>query len=158
VSSVFFGEHHLTSVFSIALANTFFNSEESESATELTAQGIPLRATSSTGGDSLGVQTPRVARSIRSFADARKVDMANERLPQFEPTSMPGIFPSPSMRIGGRADLDENVESLIRKTLREESQEGVNEDDLVERVAERLAKGRSLTAPRPSALKRHGTT
>ncbi|KAH6904161.1 serine/threonine-protein phosphatase 2B catalytic subunit [Coprinopsis sp. MPI-PUGE-AT-0042] len=133
--------------------------EESESVTELTAQGIPLRATSSTGLDSLGVQTPRVARSIRSFADARAVDMANERLPQFEPTSTPGIFPSPSMRIGGRVDLDENVETLIRNALRDERQDGVNEDDLVERVAERLAKGRSLApGPRPSALKRHGTT
>ena len=139
------------------LTNTI--SEEAESATELTTQGIPLRATTSTGLDSLGVHTPRVARSIRSFADARAVDMANERLPQFEPTSAPGMFPAPSMKIGGRVDIDENVETLIRKTLRDERQEGETEDDLVERVAERLAKGRSLApGQRPSALKRHGTS
>lgn len=99
-----------------------------------------------------------MSRTIRSFADARKVDIANERLPQFEQQS--GIFPAPSMRLSGRGgDIDESVETLIRRTIREEiDEENADEDGLVDRVAERLSHGRTLAPGRPSALKRHGTT
>ncbi|KAJ2929555.1 hypothetical protein H1R20_g7539, partial [Candolleomyces eurysporus] len=88
----------------------------------------------------------------------RKSDIANERLPEFE--RRPDMFPAPSMRLGGR-DVDAgSSDTLIRRTLAEEREgEDDNEDALVEKVAERLAKGRTLgVGSRPAALKRYGTT
>ena len=98
-----------------------------------------------------------MSRAIRSFADARKVDIANERLPQFEQQS--AIFPAPSMRLNGRTELDESVETLIRRTIRAELSGGnANEDELVSKVADKLAQGRTLGPGTAAPLKRHGTT
>jgi serine/threonine-protein phosphatase 2B catalytic subunit len=44
------------------------------------------------------------------------------------------------------------MELLIKKTLEEEGEEG----DVVERIAEKIARGRRVME-RPAALKRHGT-
>lgn len=63
------------------------------------------------------------------------------------------------MRLGGRDVEAGNMETLIRRTLTEERDGNDDEDALVERVAERLAAGRTLgPGQRPSSLKRHGTT
>lgn len=79
----------------------------------------------------------------------RRLDLRNERLPEFNPNIAPTLFSGPSMR---RGSTDSGMELLIKKTLDEEGDEG----DVVERIAERLARGRRITE-RPSALKRHGT-
>lgn len=78
----------------------------------------------------------------------RRLDLQNERLPQFDPDIAP-TFTGSSMR---RGSTDSGMEFLIKKTLEEEGEEG----DVVERIAEKLARGRRITE-RPSALKRHGT-
>jgi serine/threonine-protein phosphatase 2B catalytic subunit len=75
--------------------------------------------------------------------------MRNERLPEFNPNIAPTVFSGPSMR---RGSTDSGMELLIKKTLEEEGDEG----GVVERIAEKLARGRRITE-RPSALKRHGT-
>jgi serine/threonine-protein phosphatase 2B catalytic subunit len=78
------------------------------------------------------------------------LDLANERLPDFE--NRPTIFPVPSMRATSRRDSDGmDMEYLIKRTLDEEGDEG----DVVEKLAEKIARGRSITA-KPS-LKRHDT-
>ncbi|KAF9043876.1 Metallo-dependent phosphatase [Hymenopellis radicata] len=130
--------------------------EEAESASELTLSEEG-NLTRRFGGDALGVQ--QINRSIRSFDDARKSDMMNERLPTFHdpgPPSPGAVFPPPSMRLSSRrgsADGDSlNMEYLIRKTLEEE-----NGDELIEALAEKVAHSRRITG-RPSALKRHDTT
>jgi serine/threonine-protein phosphatase 2B catalytic subunit len=51
-----------------------------------------------------------------------------------------------------RGSADSGMELLIKKTLEEEGDEG----GVVERIAEKIARGRRITE-RPSALKRHGT-
>ncbi|TFK21382.1 serine/threonine-protein phosphatase 2B catalytic subunit [Coprinopsis marcescibilis] len=136
--------------------------EEAENATELTTDvNVPTEALSATGVDQLSVH--RLSKNIRSFADARKIDIANERLPEFSPEGQgthSDIFPAPSMRIAGREGAASK--DLIMQTLREELDgTAPNMDDLVERVAERLSgKGGNAasSASRPAALKRHGTT
>ncbi|KAJ2929566.1 hypothetical protein H1R20_g7537, partial [Candolleomyces eurysporus] len=128
--------------------------EESESATEL-AVAIPSEGALP---NQLAVNGAKISKSIHSFEEARKSDIANERLPEFE--RRPDMFPAPSMRLGGR-DVDAgSLDTLIRRTLAEEREgEDDNEDALVEKVAERLAKGRTLgVGSRPAALKRYGTT
>ena len=51
------------------------------------------------------------------------------------------------------------MDTLIRRTLQEERESEDDDDMLVEKVAERLAMGRTLgPGQRPSALKRHGTS
>lgn len=123
--------------------------EEAETASELTMGDELSRGRS----DALGVQ--QVGRSIRTFADARRSDMMNERIPTFEPT-VPGTFPVPSMRYPGRRGSAEgegfDMDTLIRRTLEENDASGV-----VERLAEKLAKERKPTG-RPMPLKRHETT
>ncbi|RXW22783.1 hypothetical protein EST38_g3094 [Candolleomyces aberdarensis] len=128
--------------------------EESESATEL-AVAIPSEGALP---NQLAVNGTKISKSIHSFEEARKSDIANERLPEFERRS--DMFPAPSMRLGGR-DVDAgSLDTLIRRTLAEEREaEGDDDDALVEKVAERLAKGRTLgVGSRPAALKRYGTT
>lgn len=94
--------------------------------------------------------------------NSRRSDLMNERLPVFEPDSSPSaspttMFPPPSMRLPSRraGSMGEglNMEMLIKKTLEED------EDDspIVERLAERIARGRRVTG-RPQPLKRHETT
>ena len=65
----------------------------------------------------------------------------------------PTIFPVPSMRVTSRRDSKETIDMdyLIKRTLDEEGDEG----DVVEKLAEKIARGRSITA-KPS-LKRHDT-
>lgn len=128
--------------------------EEAESASEL-SMGDESSSSGAVGGrtDALGVQ--QAGRSIRTFADARRSDMMNERIPTFEPP-VPGAFPVPSMRYPGRRGSAEgeglNMEALIRRTLEEND----DAEGAVERLAERLAKGRRVTG-RPMPLKRHET-
>jgi len=62
------------------------------------------------------------------------------------------------MKLSGREVDTGSMENLIRRTLSEERDGTGDDDELVERVAERLAHGRTLgTGPRPAALKRFGT-
>jgi serine/threonine-protein phosphatase 2B catalytic subunit len=79
----------------------------------------------------------------------RRLDIQNERLPEFNPDIAPTMFSGPSMR---RGSTDSGMELLIKKTLEEEGEEG----GVVERIAEKIARGRRITE-RPAALKRHGT-
>lgn len=82
----------------------------------------------------------------------RRVDLANERLPDFD-AQRSAIFPVPSMRFPSRRSSDGiDMENLIKRALDEDTEEG----SAVELLAERIAKGRAMTN-RPSALKRHGT-
>jgi len=122
--------------------------EEAENATELATDSVSGSST----GVGLNVQGTRLNRSIRTFDDARRSDIANERLPIFE-THHPTIFPVPSMRVMNRKDLEGvDMEYLIKRTLEEE---GDDEGGVVEKLAERIARGRSITS-KPS-LKRHDT-
>ncbi|KJA22481.1 hypothetical protein HYPSUDRAFT_139171 [Hypholoma sublateritium FD-334 SS-4] len=125
--------------------------EEAENATELEAGSST--AVSRPGADGLSVHGTRINRSIRSFADARRSDINNERLPEFD-THRPTIFPVPSMRNTSRRSSADgmDMEDLIKRTLDEDDDEG----GVVEKLAERIARGRSV-ASRPGGLKRHGT-
>ena len=100
-------------------------------------------------------------RYIRSFDDARRSDIANERRPQYAPTSIP-LVPVPSMRLPGLAhggagqdgqEDDRNMHELIRRALQEE---GLSDGGVVERLAERIARGRRSNG-RPRGLKRFET-
>ncbi|KAH9050249.1 Metallo-dependent phosphatase [Lactarius hengduanensis] len=77
--------------------------EESENASELGAGGVGVDGVlplgSRSGMDALGVQGNQIRRYIHSFDDARRLDIANERLPEYDyaPTSFPFV-PVPSMR------------------------------------------------------------
>ncbi|TFY68094.1 hypothetical protein EVG20_g3697 [Dentipellis fragilis] len=158
--------------------------EESENATEFAAEGAAglsnmAAAGTRLGADALGVQGNRIRHYIHSFDDARRFDIANERLPQFDyttPTSIP-LVPVPSMRQPlhaqlsarsyasgsttpsgeGEAEDDADgdgvrppgawppqpleMEALIRRTLEEDEGDG----GVVERLAERIARGRKPT-------------
>ncbi|KAG6820028.1 hypothetical protein H0H93_006366, partial [Arthromyces matolae] len=120
--------------------------EESENASE-------LQFDSALRSDGLSVGT-KMGRSIRSFDDARRVDIQNERLPQFTaPSPTTAMFPVPSMR---RASVDGEgltMEHMIKRTL--EAEEG-DEGGVVEMIADRIAAGRVMARP-ASGLKRHGT-
>ena len=85
---------------------------------------------------------------------SRRSDMANERIPDYEP-ARPTIFPVPSMRLTGRRDSDGmDMEYLIKRTLEEDDNDN-DEGGIVEKLAEKIARGRSISA-KPS-LKRHDT-
>jgi serine/threonine-protein phosphatase 2B catalytic subunit len=71
--------------------------------------------------------------------------MGNERLPEYAAGSK-DLVTAPSMR-------QENMEELIKKAL-EEDEDG---DSVVERLADRIARGRKPQG-RPRALKRFETT
>ncbi|KAE9393916.1 Metallo-dependent phosphatase [Gymnopus androsaceus JB14] len=148
--------------------------EESEAASELVATEDATGSSSTgvrVGPDALNVHGTQIVRNIRSFDDARRSDLMNERLPVFEapprtPTSAGSssslsIFPPPSMRslstsrhfsMGGDGG-PLNMEMLIKKTLEEEEEGG---DGIVERLADRIAMTNSRRV-RPQPLKRHGT-
>ena len=90
--------------------------------------------------------------SLKTIIYSRRSDLANERLPDFE-TARPTIFPVPSMRLTSRKDSENmDMEYLIKRTLDED---GDDEGGIVEKLAEKIARGRSITA-KPS-LKRHDT-
>jgi len=123
--------------------------EESENATEL-AINAPAPGS---GSDVLGAPGATVGRSIRTFDDARRSDLLNERLPEFNTDIAPTVFGGPSMRRGTNGETEGlTMESLIKKSLEEEEGEG----GVVERISEKIAKGRALMS-KPPALKRHGT-
>jgi len=142
--------------------------QEAESATELnpTMPGALQAPGAWPGGfapptpapDALGVQTAQMRRYIRSFDDARRSDIANERLPHYAPALNPFV-PVPSMRLAGMAHNDEgheeqvSMEAMIRRALEEE---GVSDGGVVERLAERIARGRRPNG-RPRGLKRFET-
>ncbi|THH18145.1 hypothetical protein EW146_g2790 [Bondarzewia mesenterica] len=154
--------------------------EESEWASELAPAVEQLPGAGARGGDALGVQGNQIRQYIRSFDEARRLDQANERLPQFDytPTSYP-LVSVPSMRqpllqrsytSGGSTPTGEgeeeagppgawphppgmDTEALIHRTLAEDDGDG----GVVERLAERIARGRKPTG-RPRPLKRHETT
>ncbi|KIK64033.1 hypothetical protein GYMLUDRAFT_984730 [Collybiopsis luxurians FD-317 M1] len=144
---------------------------EAEAATELVATedtSSSLNAGLRVGPDALSVQGTQIGRNIRSFDDARRSDLMNERLPVFDPApalpdgSPTAMFPPPSMRSASRraSGMGEglNMEMLIKKTLEEEGEENnMIEQGIVERLADRIARGRRITG-RPQALKRHETT
>lgn len=77
----------------------------------------------------------------------------NERLPEIDtsPHSDFPLVPTPSMRRGG-PDTNVDIEVLIRRTLEEDE----GDSGVVERLAERIARGRRVTG-RPRALKRFET-
>ena len=109
--------------------------------------------------NALGVQTAQMRRYIQSFDDARRSDIANERLPQYAPTSIP-LVPVPSMRMPGLAHSGDegheeqlSTEALIRRALEEE---GLSDGGMVERLAERIARGKRSNG-RPRGLKRFET-
>lgn len=79
----------------------------------------------------------------------------NERLPHFQPAdgTFP-VIPAPSMRRHASGDVERlSMEEMIRRALDEDNGEG----DLVERISDRIAKGRQPTG-RPTGLKRFGTS
>ncbi|GLB41241.1 putative phosphatase 2B catalytic subunit [Lyophyllum shimeji] len=125
--------------------------EESENATELQVDVTRGVGAARPNTDALGVTGANLGRAIRSFDDARRIDIQNERLPEFNVDAAPTMFPVPSMRRGSADSEGMTMEYLIKKTLEEDGDEG----DVVERLAERIARGRSPA--RPSALRRHGT-
>ena len=108
---------------------------------------------------------------IRSFSDARASDRANERMPQFDytaPSALP-LVPVPSMRLpglalaqdgedgeggsgGGAGGARRGMEELIKKALEEE---GLGDGGMVERLADRIARGKR--SARPRTLKRFET-
>ncbi|KIM55364.1 hypothetical protein SCLCIDRAFT_134899 [Scleroderma citrinum Foug A] len=125
--------------------------EEAENATELAAVPIEDRP----GPDMLMAQGAQIRNYIRSFADARQSDLMNERLPHFQPAdgTFP-VIPAPSMRRHASGDVERlSMEEMIRRALDEDNGEG----DLVERISDRIAKGRQPTG-RPTGLKRFGTS
>ncbi|KAI9465863.1 Metallo-dependent phosphatase [Lactarius psammicola] len=147
--------------------------EESENASELSAGGVgvdgALAIGTRSGMDALGVQGNQIRRYIHSFDDARRLDIANERLPEYNyaPTSFPFV-PVPSMRqplaahmqpgsdVPGAWPAPMPMEEMIKRRLDEDEDDG----GFVERMAERLAHGRraSPSAPdRPRPVKRHDT-
>lgn len=80
---------------------------------------------------------------------SRRSDLMNERLPQAIPNNH-SLTP-----INMRRDSDGglNMEVLIKRTLEDNGDEG----GVVERLAERIARGRNVTG-RPMPLKRFETT
>ncbi|KIK81582.1 hypothetical protein PAXRUDRAFT_832749 [Paxillus rubicundulus Ve08.2h10] len=125
--------------------------EEAENASELST--IPVE--DHRGPDMLTAQGTQMRHYIHSFADARRSDIANERLPMFQPADENDfpVIPAPSMRRRGSGDVDGiSTEELIRRAL-EEDEEG----DMVKRLADRIARGRNPTG-RPMPLKRYETT
>ncbi|EGN94333.1 hypothetical protein SERLA73DRAFT_114496 [Serpula lacrymans var. lacrymans S7.3] len=127
--------------------------EEAENSSELSA----LAAEEGDLGARLGPERLSVQGTnyIRNFDDARRSDLLNERLPTFQPEGMQNfpVIPAPSMRRRGSGDIDGmTMEELIRKALNEEDGKAT----VVERLAERIARGRKV-AGRPSTLKRFET-
>ena len=150
-------------------------SEDSEKASELMiTPEDDVHGIHGEPGDALGVQGYQIGRSVRSFDTAcvfsfstpahcavtilsrRRMDMQNERLPQFNPEmlSQPR-FPAPSMRFQQQNGIDSqgtfNREFLVKKALEDD-----DNSDTVERIAEMIAADR-LVAERPAPLKRFGT-
>ena len=115
-----------------------------------------------------------MGRMIRNFNDARASDLANERMPQFDYTARPSIplVPVPSMRLpnlalatspggvgpagdgapggsGAGGELGDGnsrrIEDLIKRALEEE---GLGDGGMVERLADKIARGSRVARPR----------
>jgi serine/threonine-protein phosphatase 2B catalytic subunit len=86
---------------------------------------------------------------------SRRFDIANERLPDFDPNASTGIFPAPSMRVPNRRGSgdSENMEMLIKRTLEEDDDDS---EGMVDRIADRIAMAQPPQG-RPRALKRFET-
>lgn len=130
--------------------------EDAEAASELNLGGGDDSMPSGLfNNESLGVK--QITRSIRTFDDARKSDMMNERIPELNMPNPPGAFHTPSMRYPSRRNSDDgsesgiNMEYIIQKTLEE-----TGETEVITALADRLTKSRRATG-RPSVLKRHET-
>ncbi|KAI0654987.1 Metallo-dependent phosphatase [Cubamyces menziesii] len=124
--------------------------------------------------DALAVQGTQMGRMIRNFNDARASDLANERMPQFDYTARPSIplVPVPSMRLpnlalatspggvgpagdgapggsGAGGELGDGnsrrIEDLIKRALEEE---GLGDGGMVERLADKIARGSRVARPR----------
>ncbi|KAF8436362.1 Metallo-dependent phosphatase-like protein [Boletus edulis BED1] len=107
--------------------------EEAENASELSAIPIEDRR----GPDMLTAQGAQIRHYIRNFADARRSDLANERLPAFhaaDESDYP-VIPAPSMRRRNSSDLEELGMEIRR--LEEE----VDVDDVVGGMDGRDARG-----------------
>ncbi|KAF8634699.1 hypothetical protein AX15_000756 [Amanita polypyramis BW_CC] len=138
--------------------------EDSENASELMITPEDVRGIRGEPGDALRVQGHQIGRSVKSFDTARRMDMQNERLPQFNPDALTMLFPAPSMSNmrfqqqqqngdGGELQGASNRESLVKMALEDDN----DSRGVVERIAEMIAAERS-PAGRPSALKRFGTS
>lgn len=135
--------------------------EEAENASELAtvAGEEAIAGLGRVGSDLLTAQGTQMRHYIRNFADARRSDLLNERLPIFQPTDSVTDFPvvpAPSMRRRGSGDIDGvSMEELIRRALEEPDEDGL-QGGTVERIAERVAIGRKVTG-KPMPLKRFET-
>ncbi|KAH9965239.1 Metallo-dependent phosphatase [Russula dissimulans] len=149
--------------------------EGSENASEFNVDGVRMgmegrNMGTRDGMDALGVQGNQIRRYIHSFDDARRLDIANERLPEFIPPQ--ASFPSvavPSMRRpqhswgsgsgnttpSGEGDVSAELPPGVGADVpggwpvipREEpgvhrAGEGMNDRGHAERVGERIAHGR----------------
>ncbi|KAH8827624.1 Metallo-dependent phosphatase-like protein [Flagelloscypha sp. PMI_526] len=134
--------------------------EESETASELVDESTPGY---STGSRRTNLTAQAARPRIASFADARRSDIANERLPAFPAEGQPApstMFPTPSMRLPGRSPDEPpvNMEYLIKRSL-EEDETGGQDIDTVEMLADRLAGNRRRITPTSRmTLKRHETS
>lgn len=109
--------------------------EEAEKASELSTE------TTIVVGDPDNQLSVVKNKQIRSFADARALDSANERLPSFETGGeRSDFFPAPSMRVAGH----DNAETEIRRRIREEFEK---DDDALARAHRNSALRRNVTAP-----------
>jgi serine/threonine-protein phosphatase 2B catalytic subunit len=152
--------------------------EEAEQATtELqTLEGGGVAAEPVNNTNRLGIKALNVGRMVGSFEDAKRSDQMNERLPTYNPSPSSSIFPVPSMRRattptpGGVASSSTppvipggyglggstNIEELIRSVFDDDDQGG-EQGGVVEKLAEKIARGRGITGKhRP--LKRYETT
>ncbi|KAI0002543.1 Metallo-dependent phosphatase-like protein [Russula compacta] len=143
--------------------------EGSENASEFNVAGAGMDGTRNNGTtngiDALGVQGNQIRRYIHSFDDARRLDIANERLPVFNPASFPSVA-VPSMQRAQRpwgsgnstptgdgpelspagAEVPGGWPMFQREELgRHGVGEGNEDGGLAERVAERIAHGRRAT-------------
>ncbi|KAG9311260.1 Metallo-dependent phosphatase-like protein [Chiua virens] len=127
--------------------------EEAENASELSA--IPVE--DNRGPDML-TTAHHGQHFIRSFADARRSDIANERLPMFEPadTDYP-VIPAPSMRRRNSNDLEE-----LGMEIRRLEEEGDSDDTGVNmvlpqrRTSERVVETRRKVTTTRTSSKRYG--
>ncbi|KAI0079208.1 Metallo-dependent phosphatase, partial [Panus rudis PR-1116 ss-1] len=150
--------------------------EEAENATELTTAaptpvptptGVPSPSSSSWPGgfslsslpqpDALGVHVNELRRYIRSFDDARRSDLANERLPTYTPPSIP-LVSAPSMKFPSGSEGDgvphgQDLNALVKKVLEEE---GMDDDVMANRIAEKIIRA-NKPSERPGRMRRYDT-
>ncbi|EJD07740.1 Metallo-dependent phosphatase [Fomitiporia mediterranea MF3/22] len=135
--------------------------EEAETASEVNS-AVEVSGPAAHGADDeLGVRGNQIRRAIRSFDDARRSDMTNERMPEFhvhDDNAFPNLqAPSTRPRSHSGSMDDADLEARIRKTLLDNDEgEGDEAERELRELADKLARIRGSTH-RPDALKRHGT-